>query len=346
MDTVELLKALTSPCGVSGCEADAQCVASDLLSEVSDSVRVTSRGTVLGELNGEGPSILLDAHLDQVGFIITNISENGFVRFDKCGGTDVRTLSGLEVMIYGKRAVYGIISAVPPHLADPKDDGRAKPASELAIDTGLSDAELAECVSLGDRSVPIYTFEKLRGKEVVSGALDDRSGVAVLIKALELIGETVKSGAKKPRVTVSLSVQEEVGGYGAGNAAFEIDADMALAVDVSFARTPGCKPEESAEIGKGPMVGIAPVLNNGISEKLSCIAKEKNIPYQLEIMTRRTGTHADEIAVTRSGIKTGLVSIPLKYMHTPVEVMNTDDIDNTAKLIAEFCLRVAEEGEF
>lgn len=344
MNTVDLLRRLTVPYGVSGAESPAVEAVCELLEGMTDNVFTTGRGSVIGEVHGRGPRIMLDAHVDQVGFVVTYTDENGFVRFDKCGGTDERILSGLEVTILGAEPVYGVVSSIPPHLANPEDEGKAKSAKDLAVDTGLSSKELSQKVHPGDRIVPRYSFCEIAGNKVMSGALDDRSGIAVIIKALSLINGAVADGEEKPELVLSFSVGEEVSGRGAANSAFLTDADMAIAVDVSFARTPGCAPEESAEMGKGPMIGISPIISREISDRLIYIAKEKDIPYQTEIMSGRTGTHADEIAVTKAGIKTGLVSFPLKFMHTPVEVVDTEDINNSARLIAAFCLECAREG--
>ncbi len=344
MNTVDLLKELTASFGVSGSEQRTSETVCGILESMTDSVYITDRGSVIGEVHGNGPKIMLDAHIDQVGFIVTYTDDNGFVKFDKCGGTDERILSGLEVLILGSEPVYGIVSAIPPHLANPEDEGKVKPAKELAIDTGLSQEELAKKVHLGDRIVPVYKFCEMTKTKIMSGALDDRSGIAVIIKALSLINEAVLVGEKKPELVLSFSVGEEVSGRSAANNAFLTDAELAIAVDVSFARTPGCKPEESAEIGKGPMIGISPSISNEVSDELKYIAEKNGIPYQMEIMNGRTGTHADEIAITKTGIKTGLISFPLKFMHTPVEMIDVTDVDNSARLIAEFCLEQAKRG--
>lgn len=344
MNTVDLLRRLTVPYGVSGAESPAAEAVCELLEGMTDNVYTTGRGSVIGEVHGRGPRIMLDAHVDQVGFVVTYTDENGFVRFDKCGGTDERILSGLEVTILGAEPVYGVVSSIPPHLANPEDEGKAKSAKDLAVDTGLSSKELSQKVHPGDRIVPRYSFCEMAGNKVMSGALDDRSGIAVIIKALSLINGAVADGEEKPELVLSFSVGEEVSGRGAANNAFMTDAGLAVAVDVSFARTPGCKPEEAGEIGKGPMIGISPSISKEISDELKYIAEKNGIPYQMEIMNGRTGTHADEIAITKSGIKTGLVSFPLKYMHTPVEMIDVTDVDNSARLIAAFCLEQAKKG--
>lgn len=340
MDIVSLLQKLTAVPGVSGAESEAAALCADLLSEFCDKVYINNRGSVAGEIYGDGPGILLDAHLDQVGFVVTYLAENGFVKVDGCGRVDERTLSGLPVTILGTEPIFGVISSVPPHLASVSDVGKAKPVNEIAIDTALSDEELKKYVSLGDRVVMNHKFARLLNDEVLSGALDDRSGIAVLLRTAEIL----KEQGVRPNLTFTFSVSEEVGGRGAATAAFDKEYEYAVAVDVSFAYTPGCVREETADIGKGPMIGVSPVISREVSDKLFELAKENGIPYQSEIMSGRTGTHADEISSMKNGVKTGIVSIPLKYMHTPCEVVNLTDLENCAQLIAAFCKAVKDGG--
>ncbi|HPZ00522.1 MAG TPA: M20/M25/M40 family metallo-hydrolase, partial [Clostridiales bacterium] len=336
---------ITTADRVSGREETAAAVVSEILSPLVEEVHTDCRGSVIGSLHGSGPLVLLDAHLDQIGFVLTAITEDGFLKFDKCGGPDERTLAGMEVTVLGKGPVYGVITTIPPHLAKAEEEGKAKPETELAIDTGLTKQEAEALLSLGDRIVPKSHFSSLLGTEVSSAALDDRAGIATFLRVLEMIRDRTEEGATKPNLSVQFSVQEECGGKAAGTAAFAAKPDMALAVDVSFAYTPGCKKEECGRIGKGPMIGTAPVLDYNMTQALKAVAEAHEIPYQMEVMTSRTGTHADDIAVTRSGVPTALVSIPLKYMHTPVEVIDTKDLEWTAKLIAEFLLALAEKAE-
>lgn len=340
MDIVSLLQKLTDVPGVSGAESEAAALCADLLSEFCDKVYINNRGSVVGEIYGDGPGILLDAHLDQVGFVVTYLAENGFVKVDGCGRVDERTLSGLPVTILGTEPIFGVISSVPPHLASASDAGKAKPVNEIAIDTALSDEELKKYVSLGDRVVMNHKFARLLNDEVLSGALDDRSGIAVLLRTAEIL----KEQGVRPNLTFTFSVSEEVGGRGAATAAFDKEHVYAVAVDVSFAYTPGCVREETADIGKGPMIGVSPVISREVSDKLFELAKENGIPYQSEIMSGRTGTHADEISSMKNGVKTGIVSIPLKYMHTPCEVVNLTDLENCAQLIAAFCKAEKDGG--
>lgn len=345
MDIISLLRKLTEPTGVTGREDLAAKVATELLTPLTDEVSVDTRGSVIASVKGVGPKILLDAHMDQVGFIVTSIEADGFVKFDKCGGIDERILSGLEVMILGEGPVYGVITSVPPHLSTPEEEGTVKDEKDRFIDTGLTTEECNNLVHVGDRIVPKFRFMQLLGTQVTSAALDDRAGMAVHIRALELIQEQVEKGAAKPNLSVQFTVQEETGGNAASTAAFGANPDMAIAVDVSFAFTPGCVEEDCGKIGAGPMLGIAPVLDHNISQAFKAIATAKDIPLQYEVMTRRTGTHADEIAVTKSGIPTALISVPLKYMHTPIEVVDTEDIEGSAQLIADFALALAAKAE-
>ncbi len=344
MNLIEELISLTSAAGLPGAEDEIREVSKEKLNIFCDSVTVSKRGGLLGEIKGVGPKVVLDAHMDQVGFIVTEICDNGFVKFDKCGGIDERCLSALEVEILGAERVYGVISTVPPHLKSKDDDGKAKKASDLAIDTGLTKEEAEKIISKGDRILPKFGFNKLLGSEVSSGALDDRSGMLVVLRALEIINEACKDGKNnKPSVLASFSVSEEVGGRGASTNAYDYNADYAIVVDVSFDKTPGCTSKECGIIGKGPMIGKGPVVSREVSTALETLAKEKNIPYQYEILPSRTGTHADELSSLGTGVKVGMVSFPLKYMHTPTEVINMEDVENSALLIAVYCLSLANE---
>lgn len=330
MDLTNLLKDLTSVPGVSGLEDKVARVAMDALRPYVDELYRTPMGAVVGTIKGKGPAIVLDAHLDQIGLVVTAFGGNGFLQFDKCGGMDPRILSGMEVTVHGTEDVYGIVSSIPPHLAKKEDEGKAKPFKDLAIDTGLSDDELKRIVKLGDRvSLKAYPAELLNG-QVASVAMDDRAGIVALIRTAELL----KEADCDRTVHFQFTVREEVGGQAAAATAYNINAHAAIAVDVSFARTPGIDSRDAALIGKGPMIGYAPILDKDLFERMKSIAEREEIPYQIEIMHRGTGTHADELTNSKAGLPVGLVSIPLKYMHTTVETVTMDDIENTAKLLA------------
>ena len=224
--------------------------------------------------------------------------------------------------------LVGVVVATPPHLSDGKTK-TAKP-EDLSVDIGLSAEAAREKVALGDRIVLDGVLEPLFGDRVCSAAMDDRAGCAAVIRAAELL-----KGTEKAEIIVALVSQEEVGSSGAATSAFAVAPDFAFVVDVSMGLAPDEKAEMCGEMGKGPMIGVAPILDRRLSLRLTETAKRANIPWQIEVMASRTGTDADAIAVSGRGVRTALVSIPLRFMHTPGEVVSLSDVENTSRLIAE-----------
>jgi len=337
----EILAALCSEAGVSGFETAAADRAAQLLSAYA-SVKKDNLGSVIGEVNGGGSKrhILLDAHIDQIGLIVTEIDKTGFLRFTSCGAVDTRLLSGTQVTVWGSEPLFGVICSTPPHLSDPDDSGKAKDIDKLGIDIGLSGERADELVSPGDRVTFNGEFCELLGNRVSVPALDDRAGVAVILRTLELL----KDKKYDNKITVVFSVCEETGGSGASAAAFGVSPDEAIAIDVSFADSPGIKPTECRKLGSGAMIGISPVLSRNISNQLKQLAQSRGIPYTLEIMGERTGTNADRITIIREGVKTGLISVPLRNMHSAAEVVDIDDLESCARLIAEYISEEAPEN--
>ena len=318
-------KKLCEAPGPSGRECAAYAAAKELLSPMGE-VKRTPLGSLLCCVNEgkEGaPHLLLEAHLDQIGFIVTRVEE-GFLRFSKIGGIDARWLPATPVVIHAAAGDYpGIITSVPPHLAG---DG----IENLLIDTGFTAETAAKLFAPGD----IVTFAakpvELQNKRLAGPALDDRIGCAAVIAAAEEIA------AEKPdcKVTVLLSSMEEVGGQGAETGGFTSQPDYAIAVDVSFGDGFGCAPEKTSPLGGGTMLGYAPILDREFTMKLKKLAEENNIPLQHEPMGGRTGTDADELATAGRGIKMALLSIPLRSMHTVAETIDPEDAANTARLMA------------
>ena len=328
-----LLEKLCAAKGVSGAENRAAKVVSELLGEYMP-VKTDPLGSVTGTMGEGDVHILLDAHLDQIGLVVTAVDEIGFLKVAKCGGSDIRVLAAAEVTVHGKEDIFGVVTSTPPHLSKPEDSGKAKGFDEIAVDIGMKREDAIKVVSCGDRITFNGRFSKLLGNRVASPSIDDRAGVAAILRCLEML-EGKKLGCK---ISVLFSVQEETGGSGAQTGAFSIDADEAIAVDVSFATAPGISGEKYASLGGGTMIGFAPSLDYEMSRRLSDIAEKKNIPNQPEVMGGRTGTNCDEIQVAGKGVKTALLSIPLRNMHTAVEVCDLEDIENTAKLMAEYII--------
>lgn len=330
MDVRQILKDLTIGAGVSGYEQEIVPIAEKYLKEYGD-VHTDALGNVILAVDGEGDGVLLDAHMDMVGMIVTAIIPEGFLRVDACGHIDTRQLGAQQVTIHGKKNISGIVISTPPHLQGNSENNGMK-MSDVLIDTGFSENEIKKIVSLGDRVTVNSEFTELLGDRVSCGALDDRAGMASLICTLEYLKE---KGCKK-KITVSFSTREEVGGSGAKTAAFNAEAKELIAVDVSFADTPDSNSEECGELSKGPMIGVSASLDYDMSQRFIGTAKKCGIPYQLEIMGGRTGTDADGMTIAKGGFISGLISIPLRYMHTGVEVVSVSDVENTGRLIAEY----------
>ncbi len=334
MNIKELIFELCSVFGVSGSEEPAIAVAKKYLDNIAETTTDNNGNlyAVFGNKNAE-KTILLDAHIDRIGFMVTDIDENGFVKVDKCGGIDVRTLQDSELVLQNDSSISGVVCCLPPHLSDGKED-KAAPMSKTWVDFGMPYGEVAKHIKIGDLLTYKTSPKTLLGNRISSSALDDRCGVAALIRCAELLSD---ASDLKYKIVILLSSQEETYGTGAKTGAYKIDADEAIAVDVSFASQPDITGMYSKiELSKGPMICISPILNKPMSDKLTEIAKKLNIPYQLEPISGITGTNADHISVSKSGVKTAVVSIPQKYMHTPAEVIDTDDVENTARLIAEY----------
>lgn len=325
---LKLLETLTAAPAVSGAEDGVVQILGDMLSGYGE-VHTDALNNVTCTF-GEGTHFLLEAHCDEVGMIVTEITDDGFIKLDACGGADARIMSAAEVCVYGKKVISGVICAMPPHLQTAEDEKKAVDFKDMAVDTGLTADELKELVSPGDRVIQKKNFTPLLNNMLSASCLDDRAGAAAIIMSLDRLKEL------PCKITVLFSTQEELGMRGAKIGPFGLDVDEAICVDVSFAYTPGCKKSDCGEIGKGAMIGFSPVLDRDISRELKAAALRRNIPYQCEIMSGRTGTDADVISVSQAGIKTGLISIPQKYMHQSVETVDLNDVKSVTDLICAY----------
>ena len=327
MELEFLIKELSEADGAGGLDGAIK-VAEKYLTKFAS---VTRRNNGVVGLIGEGERLLLlDAHIDEIGMVVTDV-DDGFLRVAPMGGIDPRILPATRVKIHGKETVSGVFCSVPPHLK--RDESEVAPTDEQYIDTLLGD-KAKEVIPVGSRVTFDQTLKALNGGLVTGKSLDNRAGVAALIRCAELLS------AKKLncRVAILLSDMEELGLRGARVDSFQLDPEEAVVVDVSFGNSPDIEEYKTGELGKGPMIGVSPVLSAEVTEKLQKLAEQKNIPCQTEVMGGTTSTNADVISVNRSGVKTGLVSIPLRNMHTPVEIIDVADVENTARLLAEYIL--------
>lgn len=328
MNTQELLKKLTSVPSVGGDEEKMISLLTEMLAPFGE-VEVDAMNNVYCTF-GEGYHFLLDAHIDEIGFTVTSISDEGFLKIGACGGIDRRMLLGSEVSVWGKEELRGVISTLPPHLQKGDDEKKVPEIDEVSVDIGMIKEDAEKVVSLGDRVTFKRHFTQLLGDNISANCLDDRAGIASIMLTLEEL-------KRLPiKVTVMFSTQEEVGTRGAKIGPYGKNVDEAIAVDVSFGYTPNCKKEDCGELGKGSMIGFSPILDKQISKNLVSVAEKNNLSYQVEVMNGRTGTNADVITISESGVKCSLISIPLKNMHSPVEVVNVKDVENVASLIVAY----------
>lgn len=332
MDLKNTVIALADSVGASGDETPVAEIALEMLKKYCPHAEIIN-GNVIGRFgnHNEGkPSLVLDAHIDQIGMCVTYITADGFVKVGNLGGLDRRLLPAQQVVIHGKQEIKGVVCSVPPHLS--RGEGKVLEMEDVAIDTGFSKDELEKFVSLGDSITFDVKCRSLAGTRITGGALDDRCGVASILYALELL----QNRKTAYNVTVIFSTQEELGERGAKIGAYTLNPDIAIAVDVSFAYAEGEDMKKCGYLGKGAMIGISPCLSREISESLINTAKSANLKYQIEVMNGLTSTNADQYSISRQGAKACTLSIPLRNMHTPVEVIDIEDVRNAGEILAEF----------
>lgn len=343
MELREMIIALASQMGPSGFECRAAEKARELLEPFVDEVRTDVLGNLIGMRRcGEknAPTVLLDAHMDEVGLIVTGY-EGGFLRFSNIGGVDARILPAAEVLLLTENGpLRGVIDVLPPHLLT--DDEKEKPLKmdKLFIDAGFADEESAKKRVPKGTAVSYATPCFAMGEHLLCGkSLDDRSCAAILIRAMEKLRDKKLA----VDVAVNLAVQEEVGGRGAMTGTYAIDPDYALAVDVTFAREPGSPADKTFKLDCGAVIGIGTAASRKVSDKLVALAESRGIPHEIEVMGGYSGTDGDDIQVTRSGVATGVLSLPLRYMHTPAEVIDLRSAEAAADLAAAWIESFGEE---
>lgn len=334
MDGRVLLERLCSTAGVAGRETLVAGVVAETLSKMEASVETDPLGNVIGHLRGTGNGrrIMVAAHMDEVGLMITSHAGRGFFRFELVGGIDPRILPGLEVIIHGKSSVPGIVATKPPHLIPEKERTRVIPTGDLYIDTGLDETEAREIITPGLTASFRSSLISMLGDAVVSPRLDNRAGVTAMLMAADL----AQRYGHQAEIFIVATAQEELGMRGASAAAHRIAPDLGLALDVTYGSTESDPEARTLPLGQGPAVGIGPHLHAAISSRLERVAADLSIPFQREPLPSQTGTDASVMQVSRSGIPVGLVSIPLRYMHSPSEVVKWQDIADSARLVGRF----------
>jgi len=321
--------------GVSGFETPVAGLISKTFSEVADEVRTDVLGNVIALKNGEGQErirVMVASHMDEIGLMVTKIDERGFLKFTQIGGIDQRTLVSQEVRVHGKRDLLGIIGMKPPHLIAPHEQNAAIKMADMVIDLGLPVEEVKSLVSVGDLVTINRNFIELSGGHAAAKAMDDRAAVAVMYECMK---ELQKLRHKADFYAVS-TTQEEVGTRGAMVSTYHVEPHIGIAIDVCHGEMPGVPEQDTAPLGKGPNLAFGANIHPKVYERLVEVAKENNISYTIDPVPAATGTDAWAMQVTRAGVPTGLISIPLRYMHTSVETLSLSDVKASGKLLALF----------
>lgn len=351
----DILKQLTAVDGPSGAESKIAELVQKLAGDTVSEVRTDALGNLIAQRpatvqreDGAAPGrVMLAAHMDEIGFIVTRV-EQGFLHVARVGGVDPRSALGQEVTVYpsgpGAEAfpdgLPGYIGSRPPHVLTEEERRKVIPLRDLRVDLGLSAAFLDNgLVRVGDRIVWRGPATDLLEGRVATKALDNRASVAVMLGALGYLATMQHHWD----VCAVATVQEEIGLRGATTAAFGVAPDLAIALDVTFANTPGVSESQTFDMDHGPTIGVGPNLHPGVVKLLKQAADELEIPYQVEPAYGPTGTDAWAIQISQEGIPTGLLSVPIRYMHSPVETVAAADLDRTARLLAAFIARLGGE---
>lgn len=334
---MQLLNELCSITALSGFEFSGLEKLKSIFERYLTDCQIDPSGNVIGYLRSgkkDAPLIMLDAHSDTIGLIVSDFPGNGFIGFKTLGGFDPRVLPCQEVIIHGKEDIFGVIGAKPPHILSKEDMKKGVSLNDLLIDTGLSDEKLKEIVQIGT-PVSVKTKHTQLGKDkFCGGGLDDRAGILTHLLAIEKL----KGKKLSADICVVASHSEEIGRFGAKIAADRLSPELAIVVDVTHGDTPDGDKSKTCKLGGGPAVCLGPNLNRTLTSRLIKMLEEKNIAYQTEVETGDTGTNAWDIQVSSCGIPCVLISVPLRYMHTTVETLSLSDIENSAEAISQFIL--------
>ena len=360
-ESLSFLRQLIETPSPSGYEQPVQRVVRAYVSHFVDEVKTDLHGNVIAVLNPKGfPRIMFAGHCDQIGLMVQHIDDDGFLYVNPIGGWDVNVLIGQPVSVWsfdGKRGevkeVKGVIARKPIHLLREEDRRKAAELKDLWIDIGAKDKkEAKKLVSVGDCVTFELSFRQLRNGFAAAPGMDDKVGAWVVMEALRLLAESRRSrGAKMFDASVFAvsTVQEEIGLRGAHTSAFSIEPTVGIAVDVTHATdypTMDKKLSGEVSLGKGPVIYRGPNINPVVFQQLVRSAKKIRIPYQPAGASRPTGTDANAIQISRGGVAAGLISVPNRYMHSPVEMVSMGDLENAAKLLAEFALGVKKNSDF
>jgi endoglucanase len=344
------LETLVNAPGPSGYEGPVREAWKEEVEKVADEVTVDLHGNAIAVCNKSGaPRIMLAGHMDELGFQIIHIDDDGYLYIETIGGFDLGIVPGRKIRIHTQSGpVLGVIGKKPIHLMNEGERKKVPEKHDLWIDIGVKDGkEARKRVAIGDPVTYDANFELLRRSLAVSRGFDNKMGAYIVAETLRCVSQSKKR--PKAALYAVATVQEEVGLRGARTSAYGIDPLVGIALDVTCATDhPGTdkRKEGDVRIGGGPVITRGANVNPVVFNRLGAAAEEARIPYQVSAAPGGTGTDANAMQLTRAGVATGLVSVPLRYMHTPVEILSLQDLDHTVKLLTEFILNVGEKTSF
>jgi endoglucanase len=351
------LKALTEAPSPSGYEVPAADLLRARLADVADSVETNVLGSVHATLKGkgQGPNVMIAGHLDEIGLMVKYIDDEGFISFEAIGGVDAAILPGTRVNVYGTgegkgkgktTLLRGVMGRKPIHLIEPDERKNVTKIDKLFIDIGLSGKEAKAAVRIGDPITYGVGFEAYGDGFAVARAFDDKIGVWIAARVLE---EVKAAGGAAGDLIAAGTVQEEIGLRGGVTSAYGVDPFIGISAEVGHATDyPGIEKTKygEAKCGNGPLIGRGPNINPVLFERMLAAADAEQVPYQIGPEARATGTDANPIQLSRGGKVAGLISIPLRYMHTPTEVLKLVDLETAVRILTRFVLDLDEKVDF
>jgi len=344
---LDYLKTLVETHGSAGYEEKVQAVFRERVQGVCETVETDVMGSVIACLKKtDGPKILLDGHSDEIGFLVRYIDDKGYLFLATSGGWDEEVMVSQRVLVHTKNgSIPGVLGKKAIHLMDAEERKKKSQIHNLWVDIGAKDGEHAKkLVEIGDFVTMNAYFEEMVEGRAAAKSFDNRSGIFCVSETLR----SVKKDLKATLYGVS-AVQEEIGLRGAKTAAFAVDPDVAIAIDVTHAfDIPDVDKRKGGDVvlGAGPVIVRGPNINNKVFRRLVQVAEDNEIPYQVAASGGGTGTDANVIQLTRAGVATGLIGIPLRYMHNPCEMLQLSDLDNAVKLLAAFAESVTAEDDW
>lgn len=343
METIPLLKQLSEANGIAGYEKPVRELLRQTWAPFVDQVREGKLGSLIALKQGTGPEprprLMLAAHMDEIGLMVAG-TEKGFLRIAPVGGVDRRVLLGLEVVVHAQRDLPGIIATRPPHVLPYEEHKKVIPWDQLFVDVGLPAEEVEQLVTVGDVISIRREMVELENRRVAGKAMDDRACLAIVTLALEQLISMNHTWD----VFAVATVQEETGLKGAITTAYDVAPDMAIALDVTYGAQPDTPETDTFALDEGPTIGIGPNFHPKLAVYLKKVAEAHEIPYQIEPLPGDSGTDAWAIQVTREGVPTALISLPIRYMHQPVETLTAPDVERAGRLLASFIARL--EADF